>query len=148
VTNLKVSIKPFSSTQSVYKTAEVSGGLPETEQLSSHSVPRQYANATSGQGPITISDPTDTGLQAPAGPTTCISEGNSKVCGHTTVTIRAIPLAPSLYRAFQSLMNLVLSLEDIQEEISTKYEIVVSLTPANKADLEWWIALKKAPLEH
>jgi len=74
----------------------------------------------------------------------------ARFVGKTTVTIRAIPLAPLQYRALQSLMNSVLPLnyiqEDMQEEVSSKYKTVVSLTPASKADLEWWIGLEKAPL--
>ena len=39
-----------------------------------------------------------------------------------------------------------LPLNYTQEEISTKYETVVTLTPACKGNLEWWVELKKAPL--
>ena len=38
------------------------------------------------------------------------------------------------------------SLNYTQEEISTKYETVVKLTPASKRDLEWWIDLQTTPL--
>ena len=70
----------------------------------------------------------------------------ARFVGKATATMRAIPLAPLHYRALQLLMNSVLPLNYTQEEISTKYETVVTLTPASKKDLEWWIDLKKAPL--
>lgn len=70
----------------------------------------------------------------------------ARFVGKTTVTMRAIPLAPLHYRALQSLMNSVLPLNYTQEEISTKYKTIVPLTPASKADLEWWVVLEKAPL--
>ena len=69
----------------------------------------------------------------------------ARFVGKTTATMRAIPLAPLHYRALQSLMNSVLPLNYTQEEISTKYETRVPLTPASKVDLEWWVALEKAP---
>ena len=72
----------------------------------------------------------------------------ARFVGKTTATTRAIPLAPLHYRALQSQMNSVLPSNYTQEEIYTKYETVVSLTPASKADLKWWIALEKAPSEH
>ena len=64
----------------------------------------------------------------------------------TTATTRAILLAPLHYRALQMLMNSVLPLNYTQEEISIKYETVVSLTPASRADLEWWITFENVPL--
>ena len=70
----------------------------------------------------------------------------ARFVGKATATMRAIPLAPLHYRALQLLMNSVLPLNYTQEKISTKYETVVTLTPASKKDLEWWIDLKKAPL--
>ena len=70
----------------------------------------------------------------------------ARFVGKATATMRAIPLAPLRYRALQLLMNSVLPLNYTQEEISTKYETVVTLTTATKKDLEWWIDLKKAPL--
>ena len=48
----------LNSTHSVHKTAEARGGLPETEYLSSHNIPRQHANATSEQWPTTTDDQT------------------------------------------------------------------------------------------
>ena len=44
--------------RTLHKIAETSGGFPETKRLSSHNIPRRHANATSGQGPTTIGDPT------------------------------------------------------------------------------------------
>ena len=70
----------------------------------------------------------------------------ARFMGKTTATVRAIPLAPLHYRALQLLMNSVLPQNYTQEEIFTTYETLVSLTPASKLDLEWWISLKKAPL--
>ena len=70
----------------------------------------------------------------------------ARFVGKTTATTRAIPLAPLHYRALQMLMNSVLPLNYTQEEISIKYETVVSLTPASRADLEWWITFEKVPL--
>ena len=72
----------------------------------------------------------------------------TKFVGKTTAMMRTIPLAPLHYRALQLLMNSVLPLNYNHEEIFTKYEILVTLTPASKPDLEWWIGLKKAPSEH
>ena len=70
----------------------------------------------------------------------------ARFVGKTTATVRAIPAAPLHYRALQLLMNSVLPRNYTQEEIFTKYETLVSLIPASKLDLEWWIGLKKAPL--
>ena len=70
----------------------------------------------------------------------------ARFVGKATATFRAIPLGPLHYRAIQLLMNSVIPLNYTQEEISAKYEAVVTLTPASKKDLEWWIDLKKAPL--
>ena len=67
----------------------------------------------------------------------------ARFVGKATATMRAIPLAPLHYRALQLLMNSVLPLNYTQEEISTKYETIVTLTPACKRDLEWWIDLQK-----
>ena len=50
---------PLNSTQSVYKTAEASGGFPETKRLLSHDIHKRCAIATSGQGPTTTGEPTD-----------------------------------------------------------------------------------------
>ena len=71
----------------------------------------------------------------------------ARFVGKATATMIANPLTPLHYRALQLLMNSVLPLNYTQEEISTKYETVVTLTPASKKDLERWIDLKKAPLE-
>ena len=70
----------------------------------------------------------------------------ARFVGKATATIKAIPLAPLHYIALQLLMNSVIPLNYTQEEISTKYEAVVTLPPASKKDLVWWIDLKKAPL--
>ena len=43
-------------------------------------------------------------------------------------------------------MNSVLPLNYAQEKILNKYETAVTLTPASKKDLKWWIDLKMAPL--
>ena len=48
----------LSSTQGVHKTAEDSGGLSETEWLSSHNTPRSHANAIIKTGATTTADPT------------------------------------------------------------------------------------------
>ena len=59
----------------------------------------------------------------------------ARLVGKTTATVRAIPLAPLHYRALQLLMNSVLPLNYTQKEIFTKYETLISLTPASKLDL-------------
>ena len=185
----------LSSTQSVHKTAETGGRLPEKKWLSPHNILRRHATATPGQGPTTTGDPTHLPIVGELGvngkpeksilkPTQELEFLGFHLCsvkmrllipseklrkiqqdarhlwdresvsvreiarfvGKATATMRAIPLAPLHYRALQLLMNSVLPLNYTQEEISTKYETVVTLTPASKKDLEWWIDLKKAPL--
>ena len=66
--------------------------------------------------------------------------------GKTTATMRAIPLAPLHYRALQMQMNSVLPLNYSQEEISNKYNTVLSLTSASKEDLQWWLTNTTAPM--
>ena len=84
--------------------------------------------------------------QVHAGPRICVSEENSEVCGQDYCYHDSHPISPI---ALQSSPNVdELRPPSEQEEISTKYETIVSLTPASKADLEWWIALKMLLLEH
>ena len=70
--------------------------------------------------------------------------------GKATATMRAIPLAPLHYRALQMQMNSIFPLNYSQEEISNKYNTVLSLTSASKEDLQWWLtnvtALMGAPV--
>jgi len=70
----------------------------------------------------------------------------ARFVGKTTATMRAIPLAPLHYRALQMQMNSVLPLNYNQEEILDKYNVILSLNPASREDLEWWVALTIAPL--
>ena len=70
----------------------------------------------------------------------------ARFVGKTTATMRAIPLAPLHYRALQTQMNSVLPLNYSQEEISNKYNTVLSLTSASKEDLQWWLTNTTAPM--
>ena len=60
--NIQVSMPtfwPISNTQNVYKAAEASSGLPETEWLSSDHIPRRHTDDASEQGSVRTNDPTD-----------------------------------------------------------------------------------------
>ena len=68
------------------------------------------------------------------------NEGSSTLCQEKAVaTLRGITLAPLHYQALQMLMNSVLPLNYTQEEVNKKYETVLTLTAACKADLTWWV---------
>jgi len=67
----------------------------------------------------------------------------ARFVGKTTATTRAIPLAPLHYRALQMEMNSVLPPNSNQEEILDRYNVTLTLNPACRVDLKWWV---KAPL--
>jgi len=68
----------------------------------------------------------------------------ARFVGKTTTTMRAIPLAPLYYQALQ--MQSVLPLNYNQEEIVDKYNVILTLNPASRAHLEWWVNPTTAPL--
>ena len=97
-------LRSLSGTQSVHKTAEASGGLPETEWFSPHNISRRHVNATSGQGPTTTNGPTDLSAIREPG----VNSEPEEICidAHSGARVSGLPSVLSNNGTFNSLREI------------------------------------------